>query len=140
VSATGAASAATGALHAPWFLPGLGDGLGVVVRVVFDDRHVLTKEVLNAHKVPRFGLVTEGVRHAGSTRACRAPDAVHVDLRLVREFVVEHVRDAFNVNAAAGDVGRDEDGHVTIAEALEGPDASGLALVAVDGFGHDAVA
>jgi hypothetical protein len=111
----------------------------VVVRVVFDDRHVLAKQVLDADEVPRFGLVAEGVRHAGSTRACRASDAVHVDLRLVREFVVEHVRDAFHVDAAAGDVGRDEDGHVTVAEALEGPDASGLALVAVDGFCHDAV-
>lgn len=108
--------------------------------MVLDDRHVLPKEVLNAHKVPRFGLVAKGVGHAGPTCACRTPNAVHVDLGFVRKFVVEDVRDAFNVDAAAGDVGRHEDGKITVAEAFEGPHASGLALVAVDGFGHDALA
>ena len=60
-----------------------------------------------------------------------------VDLGLVGQIVVEHVRDVVHVDPTAGDVGGDE--HVNV-PSLEGPQRVGsgrLRLVAMDGIGRD---
>ena len=61
-----------------------------------------------------------------------------VRLRLVREIVVDDVRDAIHVDAPAGDVGRDQDGDLVGGEVSQSALAGSLTLVAVDRFGTDA--
>lgn len=63
---------------------------------------------------------------------------MHVDLRLVWQFVIEHVRDVLHVDASAGDVRGHEDGDVALTEGLKGANPGGLAFVAVNGLGRDA--
>ena len=68
---------------------------------------------------------------AGGAGARRTADAVHVVLGDVRQVVVHHVADIFDVDTAAGDVGGDHDPAALAAERLERLGALGLAAVAV---------
>lgn len=53
--------------------------------------------------------VDEGHGDAGLAGAAGAPGAVQVGLLVVGDRVVDHVRDVIDVDAAGGDVGRDQD-------------------------------
>jgi hypothetical protein len=105
--------------------------------VVFVDRNVFSEQVLNPNKVTRFGVVTEGVRHTLTTGTRRASNAMHVHFGFVRKIVVEHVRDVFDVDATAGDVGRHKHVHSTLLEIAQRLRPSGLRLVSVDGLRID---
>ena len=65
--------------------------------------------------------VADGVRAAG------AADAMDVILRVHREIVVHHVRDAVHVNAARGDVRRHEHAHGAGLEILQARAGAGSA-------------
>jgi hypothetical protein len=60
-----------------------------------------------AHVVTLIGRDERDPDAAGSS-AGRAADAVHVRVGVVRRIEVDHVRDPRHVDAARGDVGRDE--------------------------------
>ena len=94
--------------------------------VVLNDGNVLPQEPLNADKIARFRIVAEGVRHAFSSRTGRASNAVHVDLGLIGQIVIEHVRNVVNVDATAGDVGGDEHVDTPLLEILQRLGARGL--------------
>src|SRR6185437_7833563 len=79
-------------------------------------------------------------RLARGARAAGAADAVHVILGNVREIEIDDVRQLLDVEAARGDVGRDQHLHLAFLEVVERTDARILALVAVDRVGVDAVA
>ena len=72
---------------------------------------------------------------AGATRAA---DAVDVRLGVVRDVVVDDVADTRHVEAAGGDVGRDEDVGTPVLERLDGALAEILGDVAVDRGGGEA--
>jgi hypothetical protein len=65
---------------------------------------------------------------------------MNVALRNVREIEIEDVSDAVDVDAACGKIGRDENRHRSVAEALEGALARPLRLVAVDRLRADPAA
>ncbi len=67
-----------------------------------------------------------------------AADAVHICLRHMRQFEVHDVRNVVYVDAAGGDVCRDEDRQLAPAEAIEGPLALALAFVAVQSVNGNA--
>ena len=75
---------------------------------------------------------------AFGARAAGAADAVDVVLGDVRQVVVDDVRQRLDVEAARGDVGRDQHAQLVVLEALERAGACVLALVAVDRVGLDA--
>ena len=62
---------------------------------------------------------------------------MHVILGHVGQVEVDDVRQLLDVEAARGDVGRDQHLHLAGLEVLQGADARGLALVAVDRSGAD---
>ncbi len=66
--------------------------------------------------------------------AAGAPDAVHVDVGRARDVEVHDVRDGRDVQAARGDVGRDEDRHAAALEAEHDAVARALRHVAVQGL------
>ncbi len=80
----------------------------------------------------------ERVRIAGLGRAAGASDPVHVVLHLRGDIVVDHVRDAADVQPALRNVGRDQHADPALAEFGEGLVALGLALVGVERGGADA--
>ena len=68
-----------------------------------------------------------------------AADAVHVALGNVRQVVVDHMADAVDVDAARGDVGRDQRAHACRrGKSARAALALVLRLVAVDGVGGEA--
>ena len=71
--------------------------------------------------------------------ARRPPDPVDVVLGGHRQLEVDDVGQAVDVDPAGGDVGRHEDRHPARLEVVQGPDPLGLAAVAVDRRGRDAV-
>src|SRR3954447_13756964 len=89
-----------------------------------------------AQERPLLG-VAERDRDAGGAGASRAADAVHVALRNIRQVVIDDVADAVDVDAAGGDVGRDQRAHLAGAEISQCPFALALRLVAVDGGGTE---
>src|SRR5262245_12979490 len=68
----------------------------------------------------------EGDRRALPPGATRPADAMHVDLGGGRHVEVHHVADVLDIEAAGGDVGRDEDIEGALAEATH--DAVALLL------------
>src|SRR5258708_2469515 len=66
-------------------------------------------------------------------------DAVHVAFRDVGQIEVDDVADALDVDAAGGDVGRDQGADTAVAEVFQHALALVLRLVAVDSLGRDAV-
>ena len=90
-----------------------------------------------AQKRP-LAVVAERNGAAGLACARRAADAVDIGLRNLRQLVVHHVADAVDVDAARGDVGRDQDAGCAALEVVERPNALVLALVAVDRLRPDA--
>ena len=85
---------------------------------------------VQAHQADGFAAV------AG---AAGAADAVHIVFADVRYFVVHHVRQLVNVNAAGSDVGGHQRADVAVFEAGQRLRAGGLALVAMQGHGRNAV-
>src|SRR5262249_24778141 len=70
-------------------------------------------------------------RHAVGAHAAGAADAVDVVLDIFGQVVVDDVRDAKHVDAAADDVGRDQVHHLAVAERLHDPLTQRLRQVAV---------
>ncbi len=100
----------------------------------------LTDQALNAPEQVTLGGIAERDRlaiHAGTRGAA---DAVDVGLGLFRQIVIHHERDTLDVDAASGDVGRDEDAAAARAEIFQRALTGVLALVAVDRLGGDAIA
>ncbi len=77
---------------------------------------------------------------AGQLRAGGPPDPVDVIIRHGRHIEVHHVTERFDVDAAGGDVGRDEHSEVPSLETRERLRALRLGAIPVDSFRGDAVA
>ncbi len=71
--------------------------------------------------------------HAGAAGPAGAADAVHVRLGVVRDVVVDDMRDAFDVQTARGDVGGDQDVDRAVLERGDRALTLGLVDVTVDG-------
>ncbi len=72
--------------------------------------------------------------------AARAPDAMHVRVVVVGQVEVDHVRDALHVDAARGDIGRDERVDAAALETAQAPARAGAAsLLPCIGGGRHAV-
>ena len=87
-------------------------------------------------------LLLRGAEADGSavrTGAGGAPDAVHIGLRHLGQVVVEHMGQLADVDAAGGDVGGHQHLGLPGLEAFQRGHTGGLALVAVDGGGGDAL-
>src|SRR5207248_9147817 len=69
-----------------------------------------------------------------------ATDAMDVILRHTGELEIHDVGQVFDVEPASGDIGRHQHANLSRLEVGEGLKAFGLALVAVDGGGMNAVA
>ena len=76
----------------------------------------------------------EGDRVAGAAGPAGAADAVHVGLGVGGDVVVDDVADPLDVEPAGGDVGRDQDVELAVAQLADGPLALRLRDVAVDGL------
>jgi hypothetical protein len=61
-----------------------------------------------------------------------AADAVHIGFGVVGNVVIQHVADAFHVQAARGDIGGHQDVELAVLQPLDGALALGLRHVAVD--------
>ena len=106
-------------------------------------RHLGQRELCADGALDELQAVALGGRHeadrlAGAAGTARAPDAVHVRLRLAREVEVDDEADAVDVEAAGGDIRRDEHVERARAEALDDLLALLLRDVARDGRSRDA--
>ena len=84
----------------------------------------------DAQHVP-LARAHEQDRVAAAAGAAGAADAMDVGLGVVRNVVVDDVRDALDVEAARGDVGRDQDVDLAVLEPRDGLLALALLHVAV---------
>src|SRR5690606_35790347 len=92
----------------------------------------LADELFDVLEVAALVRGRERDRVPGAPGAPRAADAVDVVLGLVREIVVHDERDARHVDAARGDVRRDEDAVLALLEPFERFAALGERAVRVD--------
>ena len=79
----------------------------------------------------------EGHRDTGCAGSSGPSDAMHVGLGIDRHVVVDHVGDVVHVDAAGGDVGRDQNRDSAVAEGFHRLGAHVLRLVAVNRIGID---
>jgi hypothetical protein len=78
-----------------------------VERVVLIYWDVLTNYLLNTTQILTFVLITESNGDAPLACAPRTPNAVHIDLGLVRQIQIDDVTDIRDIDAAARHVGGD---------------------------------
>src|SRR5579883_424494 len=97
-----------------------------------------TNELLDVAQERRLVRIAERDRHAGSAGAGRAADTMNIGFRHIRQIVVEDVADAINIDAARGDVGRDQRAHLAHPERGKRPLALALAFIAMDRLGRNA--
>src|SRR5450830_55459 len=92
--------------------------------------------------VQKIMLIDADQRHgrAGSASAAGAADTMDVIFRHIRQIVIDHVRQLVDVDAACGDIGRNQGLQFTVLEFTQGTGTRSLALVAVDCHGGDIVA
>ena len=95
-------------------------------------RDVAAEQLLDLPQQVRFFLRDQRDRLAGGAIAAGAADAVDVILRDHRQVVVDHQRQVRDVEAARGDVGRDQDPRLARLELVQRLLPRRLALVAVD--------
>ena len=91
-----------------------------------------------ARSAERSAVIAERDRDPAGAGSRGAADAVDVALGLHRQVEVDDVRDAGDVDAAGGDVGRHQHAGPAGAEPVQRLLARGLALVAVQRLGLDA--
>ena len=93
---------------------------------------------LDRPQVAHLGASAHRDGEARRPCSCCATDPVHVRFRRVGQVEVHDVRDVVNVDAAGGDVGRDQDVCPAGFETVERTRACVLGLVPVDRAGVDA--
>lgn len=84
-----------------------------------------------------ISLLNECQRLPFEGGATGAADAMDVILIGRRQVVVDDVRDGGDIEAARGDVSRDEDAYLPCLEGLERAYARAVRLIAMDAFGVD---
>src|SRR5205823_11426634 len=99
------------------------------------DGDALVCEPLDALQLPALAAIAERHRDARGAGARGAADAMDVAFSVGRQLEVDDVRDAADIDAARGEIGRDQHTGAAAAEIVERLLARILALVAMDGFG-----
>src|SRR5262249_32127274 len=97
------------------------------------DRHA--DQPFDVAKIGPLFMIAEGDCHTVGAGACGTTDAVHITLGNIRQIVVDDMADAIDVDAAGGDISRNQ--RTQFADSKSGEDALALILrfVAVDCFG-----
>ncbi|MDB6084495.1 MAG: hypothetical protein JWN43_2376, partial [Gammaproteobacteria bacterium] len=90
------------------------------------------KNALYVAKQSRFVTRDERYGFAGRTRAASTTDAVYVILGYVGQFVIDHLRQLLDIEAAGRDLGGYQSRDLSALEHVERFDARCLALVAMD--------
>ena len=78
--------------------------------------------------------ITDGMRAAG------ASDAMDIILRVHREIVIHHMRDPIDIDAARGDIGRDQHAHRARLEIFQSAQPLILRTIRMDRAGLDSAA
>ncbi len=121
---------------------GLGDAghetrhAGVVDRVHARQLHLFDRLTGGALDRAQHALLARGDeqdRVAVAAGTAGTADAVHVAFGVVRNVIVQHVADAFHIQAARGHVGGDQDVELAVLELGNGLLTGGLLHVAIDG-------
>ena len=97
------------------------------------DRKRAADQALDVAQLAALLAAHQGDRRARRAVAAGPAYAVHVVLGIVRQFVVDDMRDVRHVDAARGNIGGNEDARPARGKRLEGGLTGILALVAVDG-------
>jgi len=105
------------------------------IRMVLYYRDGLLDQLVDVAEVFLFLFVAERVRHAVGACPARATDAMYIRFGYVRQFVVDHVRQVVDVNAACGDVGCYQYAGVLRFEVAQRALTGALRFVSVDGLG-----
>ena len=92
---------------------------------------------LDTLQVISFGRVAEGNRHAVRTCAGGASNPMDIAFRLVRQFEIDYMGHAVDVDAARCDIGGDKDADCVRLETVERALPCRLRFVAVNGGGLD---
>ena len=129
---------------APNGLAAHGDGLGTLIGLRFKtgyDLHfqVLLGKALDVLHKAFFVHADQVDGRAIGAGAAGAADAVHIVFADVGDFIVHHMRQLINVDAARSNVGGNQRTHITALETGQRLGARCLAFVAVQGHGADAV-
>ena len=92
------------------------------------------RHALDIAQIGQFLGTAERKRLAFGTGTRGAADAMHVTLGLVGQVVIDDVADIVDVDAACGNVSRDQGTHLAVTEAFQRTLARRLGLVAVNGI------
>ena len=103
-------------------------------------RQLLLDQRFDGFQLALLVLAHQRQRHALAAGAAGAANAVHVVFRRVGQLEIHHKRQFFDVQATGGHVGGHQHAHLTILERRQGFQPLALRLVAVNGFGGQAVA
>src|SRR3569623_2206154 len=133
------ATALAGAATATMALARLRSGLGgfVLAGPAILAREGDAGQPLDVAQIGVFLTCDERDRGAFGASACGAADAMDIGFRHDRQIEIEDVGDAVDIDAACGDIGRDQGADVAVTERGLHALTEVLRLVAVDGVCRD---
>ena len=97
-----------------------------------------TDQLFDIAQIGTLLAVTERNRNAALARSSGTTNAVDIALRDIRQFKIDHMRNARHINAARSDIGRHQDLDIAGFEAVQRLLALILRLIAVNGRGLQA--
>lgn len=112
------------------------DGITVLINrrmiIRFDDGDSFANQLLDCAQLLAFIHGAKADGNAAQPCPSRSSDAVHVALGFYRHIVVDHVGDPVDVDAAGGNIGRDQDRNLSLAKAFKSFLACILRFIAMD--------
>jgi hypothetical protein len=66
-----------------------------------------SRQFLDVLEISTLARIAERQRRSAGAGPRRAADAMHVALRLVRQFVIDDMRNSRHIDASCGDIGGD---------------------------------
>ena len=92
------------------------------------------RQFLDVPEISPLARIAERQCRSAGAGSRRTADAVHVAFRLVRQLVVDDMRNPRHIDASCGNIRGDENASLPAAERIERPYPGILRLVAVDGL------
>ena len=109
-----------------------------VEAVIVDDRQRFARQLLDIAQQRFLRRIAEGERDAVAAGARGAADAMYISLRHLRDLEIDHMGNAVDIDAARGDIRRDQYAGVAVAKIAQRALACILRFVAVDRLHLDA--
>ena len=79
-----------------------------VIRMIIDNWNFFTDEPFDAYQITPLAVITKRIRRAAFASTRGSSDAMDVTFWLIRQIIIEYMRDIINIDTPASNIRSDE--------------------------------